>query len=49
MMKTFLKTRYRPSDLLRAQRNDTMTSHLKIWIENGATDKGDWKKAAINF
>ena len=32
VMKEHLKTRYRLSDLLRAQRNDSMTSHLKRWI-----------------
>ena len=41
VMKTYLKTRYRLSDLLRAQRNDRMTSKLKRWIENSAPDKGD--------
>ena len=41
VMKTFLKARYRLSDLLRAQRNDRMKSNLKSWIENGAPDKGD--------
>ena len=41
VMKTYLKARYRLSDLLRAQRNDRMTSNLKKWIENGAPDKGD--------
>ena len=41
VVKTYLKTRYRLSDLLRAQRNDRMTSSLKRWIENGAPDKGD--------
>ena len=41
VMKTYLKARYRLSDLLRAQRNDRMTSNLKMWIENGAPDKGD--------
>ena len=41
VMKTYLKARYRLSDLLRAQRMDRMTSNLKIWIENGAPDKGD--------
>ena len=41
VMKTYLKARYRLSDLLRAQRNDRMTSNLKSWIENGAPDKGD--------
>ena len=40
-VKTYLKARYRLSDLLRAQRNDRMTSSLKRWIENGAPDKGD--------
>ena len=41
VMKTYLKARYRLSDLPRAQRNDRMTSNLKRWIENGAQDKGD--------
>ena len=40
-MKTYLMARYRLSDLLRAQRNDSMTSNLKKWIEKGAPDKGD--------
>ena len=41
VVKTYLKARYMLSDLLRAQRNDRMTSSLKRWIENGAPDKGD--------
>ena len=41
VMKTYLKARYRLSNLLRAQRNDRMTSNLKRWIENGSPDKGD--------
>ena len=41
VMKTYLKARYRLSDLLRAQRNDRMTSNLKRWIENGTPDKDD--------
>ena len=41
VVKTYLKARYRLSDLLRAQRNDRRTSSLKRWIENGAPDKGD--------
>ena len=41
VMKTYLKARYRLSDLLKAQRNDRMTSNLKSWIENGSPDKGD--------
>ena len=41
VVKTYLKARYWLSDLLRAQRNDRMTSNRKRWIENGAPDKGD--------
>ena len=41
VIKTYLKARYRLSDLLRAHRNDRMTSNLKRWIENGTPDKGD--------
>ena len=41
VMKTYLKARYRLSDLLRAQKNDRMTSNLKRWIENGSPDKGE--------
>ena len=41
VMKRYLKARYRLSDLLRAQRNDRMTSNLKRWIENVSPDKGD--------
>ena len=41
VMKMYLQARYRLSDLLRAQRNDRLTSNLKRWIENGSPDKGD--------
>ena len=41
VMKTYLKARCRLLDLLRAQRNDRMTSNLKRWIKNGAPDKVD--------
>ena len=40
-MKTCLKARYSFSDLLRAQRNDHMTSNLKGWIENATSDEAD--------
>ena len=40
-MKTYLKAKNILSDLLRAQQNARMTKNLKIWIENGASDKGD--------
>ena len=36
VMKTYLKVRYRLSDLIREQRNDRMTSNMKRWIENDA-------------
>ena len=49
LMKTYLKARYRLSDLLRAQRNDRMASNLKRRIENGATDKGDLEDTVIVF
>ena len=39
VVKTYLKARYRLSNLLRAQRNDRMTSNLKM--KNGSPDKGD--------
>ena len=48
VVKTYLKARYRQSDLLWAQRNNRMTSSLRRWIKNGARDKGDMKKTAIN-
>ena len=41
VVKTYLKARYRQSDLLWAQRNNRMTSNMKRWIKNGARDKKD--------
>ena len=41
VMKTYLNARYRLSDVLRAQRNDCMTSNLKRWTENRTPDKSD--------
>ena len=41
VMKTYLKAKYRLSNILRAQRNDRMTNRMKKWIEKGAPDKGD--------
>ena len=49
VMKTNLKARYRLSVLLRAQRNDHMTSNLKRWIENGSPDKGDLEEDSYRF
>ena len=48
VVKTYLKARYRLSHILRAQRNDRMTSNLKRWIENGAPDKGDLEEDSYN-
>ena len=39
VVKTYLKARYRLSDLLEAQPNDRMTSNLKRGIEYKALDK----------
>ena len=41
---TYLNAGYRLSDLLRAQRNDRMTSNLKRWIKNGEPDTGDFEE-----
>ena len=49
VMKTYLKARYRLSDLLRAQIKDRMTSNLKRWIENGARTKETWRKTVTVF
>ena len=49
VMKTYLKARYRLWDLLRAQRNDRMTSNLKRWIENGSPDKGDFEEVSYRI
>ena len=36
-----VKASYRISDLIRAQKNDKMTSHLSKWIQTGVKEKGD--------
>ena len=40
-LKEHVKERYRLSDLIRAQRNDKMTSNLSKWVRTGAKEKGD--------
>ena len=40
-LKEHVKARYRLSDLIRAQKNDKMTSNLSIWIRTGFKEKGD--------
>ena len=49
VMKTYLKARYRLSDLIRAQRNDRMTSNLKKWIENDSPDKRDLEEGSYRI
>ena len=40
-LKEHVKARYRLSDLIRAQKNDKMTSNLSKWIQSGVTEKGE--------
>ena len=40
-LKEHVKARSRLSDLIRAQKNDKMTSNLSKWIRTGAKEKGD--------
>ena len=41
VLKEHVKARYRLSDLIRAQKNDKMTSNLSKWIRTGDKEKGD--------
>ena len=43
-LKEHVKARYRLSDLIRAQKNDKMTSNLFKWIRTGSKEKGDLKE-----
>ena len=40
-LKEHVKARYRLSDLMRAQKNDKMTSNLSKWIRTGSQEKGE--------
>ena len=40
-LKEHVKARYRLSDLIRAQKNDKMTSNLSKWIQSGIKEKGE--------
>ena len=40
-LKEHVKARYRLSDLIRAQKNDKMTSTFSKWIRTGSKEKGD--------
>ena len=39
-LKEHVKARYRLSDLIRAKKNDKMTSNLSKWIRTGFKEKG---------
>ena len=43
-LKEHVKAKYRLSDLIRAQKNDKMTSNLSKWIRTRAKEKGDLKE-----
>ena len=40
-LKEHVTARYRLSDLIRAQKNDKMTSNLSKWIQSGVREKGE--------
>ena len=40
-LKEHVKARYRLSDLIRAQKNEKVTSNLSTWIRTGVKEKGD--------
>ena len=40
-LKEHVRARYRLSDLVRAQKNDKMTSNLSKWIRTGSKEKGE--------
>ena len=40
-LKEHVKARYRLSDLIRAQKNDKISSNLSNWIRTGSKEKGD--------
>ena len=48
-MKEHVKARYKLSDLVRAQKNDEMTSHLSKWIRTGAKEKGDLEEESYKI
>ena len=43
-LKKHVKARYTLSDLIRAQKNDKMTSNLSKWIQTGSKEKRDLKE-----
>ena len=43
-LKEHVKARYRLSDLIRAQKNDKMTSNFSKWIRTGSKEKGEFEE-----
>ena len=48
-LKEHVKARYRLSDLIRARKNDKMTSNLSKWIQTGVKEKGDLEEASYKI
>ena len=48
-LKEHVKARYRLSDLIRAQKNDKMTSNLSKWVRTGAKEKGNLEEDSYNI
>ena len=48
-LKEHVKARYRLSDLIRAQKNDKMTSNLSKWIRTGVKEKRDLNEGSYKI
>ena len=48
-LKEHVKARYRLSDLIRAQKNDKMTSNLSKWIRTGSKEKVELEEDSYNI
>ena len=48
-LKEHVKARYKLSDLIRAQKNDKMTSNLSTWIRTASKEKGDLEKGSYKI
>ena len=48
-LKEHVNARYKLSDLIRAQKNDKMTSNLSKWIRMGSKEKGELEEDSYNI
>ena len=48
-LKEHVKARYRLSDLIRAQKNDKITSNLSKWIRTGSKEIGELEEDSYKF